>query len=82
MATKMNNNRIDDVLARQKRGLGMDTIVALLVTLGLLISVLGLRSASHSVATAAVQQQPSPAVSVAAHLRAEPTCTPDSGHIC
>lgn len=82
METTMNNNRIEDVLGRQKRSLGMDTLVALVVALGLFVCILGLHSASQArIETASALPQPSAAVTVAADLR-DTACAPSAANLC
>ena len=46
----LNNTRIDNLLERQRRNLTLDTIFALIVTFSLLISVIGLSSATAATA--------------------------------
>lgn len=79
-----NENRIKNVLARQKQFLGMDTLVALVVALGLFVAIVGLRTASHTaLPTASAQSSHSAAVAVAADLRGAHTeCMPSANSPC
>lgn len=82
MQHTMNNNRIEKMLGRQKQFLGMDTLVALVVALGLLVAIVGLREASQAtVSTVSAKSPHSAAVAVAADLRGG-QCLPDAVSSC
>ena len=54
--TNTTNTTIDALLSRQRRGLVIDSLFAILVALGLVVSMVGLRSTAEvSTATAPVE---------------------------
>ena len=69
----MNNSRIDNLLDRQRRSLTLDTIFALIVTFSLLISVIGLSSATAATADVNVSDN-----QVEMTADDAPGCTPTS----
>ena len=73
-----NETRIEEVLERQKRHLGLDRVLALVVALGLFIAILGLRAASVE-HPSRIQQ--GAAATVAAEFRAQ-ECGPGAATFC